>query len=46
MHVNIVAHDLTESIKEHENMTGTAYPFIHNTDDYLHDVLFKTLQER
>lgn len=39
--VNIVAHDLKTSIEEHERITGTPYPFAHNTDPYLHEALLK-----
>lgn len=38
---NIVAHDLKTSIEEHERIYGQPYPFKHNTDPYLHDVLLK-----
>jgi glycosyltransferase involved in cell wall biosynthesis len=38
---NIVAHDLKTSIEEHLRIAGTEYPFIHNTDPYLHDTLIK-----
>jgi glycosyltransferase involved in cell wall biosynthesis len=38
---NIVAHDLKMSIEEHERIYGQPYPFIHNTDPYLHDILLK-----
>jgi glycosyltransferase involved in cell wall biosynthesis len=38
---NIVAHDLKTSIEEHERIYGQPYPFLHNTDPYLHDVLIK-----
>lgn len=38
--VNIVAHDLKESIAEHELDYGKgSYPFKHNTDEYLHKLL-------
>ena len=40
--VNIVAHDLKESIEEHERYYGVGtYPFKHNTDPYLHELLLK-----
>jgi glycosyltransferase involved in cell wall biosynthesis len=38
---NIVAHDLRISIEEHERITGTPYPFLHNTDPVLHETLIK-----
>lgn len=38
---NIVAHDLALSIDEHIRMYNQPYPFIHNTDPYLHSVLIK-----
>ena len=38
--VNIVAHDLANSIREHEKYYGEgSYPFIHNTDPHLHSLL-------
>lgn len=40
--VNIVAHDLNVSIEEHERYYGVGtYPFKHNTDPYLHELLLK-----
>ena len=40
--VNIVAHDLQESIAEHEKYYGAgSYPFKHNTDPYLHSMLLE-----
>lgn len=40
--VNIVAHELQVSIEEHERYYGAGtYPFAHNTDPYLHDLLLK-----
>ena len=40
--VNIVAHDLNISIEEHERYYGIGtYPFKHNTDLYLHELLLK-----
>ena len=40
--VNIVAHDLSVSIEEHERYYGIGtYPFKHNTDPYLHELLLK-----
>jgi len=41
---NCPAHDLKNSIKEHETITGTPYPFTHNTDPYLHDTLLNHLK--
>ena len=38
---NIVAHHLKTSIEEHERIFQQPYPFIHNTDPYLHDLLIK-----
>lgn len=38
---NIVAHDLQTSIVEHERIYGQPYPFIHNVDIYLKNVLRK-----
>lgn len=39
---NIVAHDLAISIEEHERYYGKGtYPFKHNTDPYLHELLLK-----
>jgi len=42
--VNCPAHDLEESIKEHETITGTPYPFIHNVDPYLRSALWSHLK--
>lgn len=40
--VSIIAHDLAESIAEHERYFGKGtYPFKHNTDSYLHGLLLK-----
>jgi len=39
--VNVVAHDLKLSIEEHERITGASYPFVHNTDPYLHMALLR-----
>jgi len=39
--VNIVAHHLDTSIQEHERMYQQPYPFVHNTDQYLHHLLLK-----
>jgi glycosyltransferase involved in cell wall biosynthesis len=40
--VNIVAHDLSVSIEEHEMYYGIgSYPFKHNTDPYLHGALLE-----
>lgn len=39
--VNIVAHDLKTSIEEHERILSQPYPFAHNVDPYLHQVLLK-----
>lgn len=39
--VNVVAHDLKISIEEHERIMGAPYPFVHNTDPYLHRALLK-----
>ena len=40
--VNVVAHDLQESINEHEMVYGKgSYHFKHNTDPYLHSILLK-----
>jgi glycosyltransferase involved in cell wall biosynthesis len=40
--VNIVAHNLEESIKEHELFYGKgSYQYKHNTDPYLHGLLLK-----
>lgn len=40
--VNIVAHNLKLSIEEHERIYGKGtYPFVHNTDPYLHKALLK-----
>lgn len=40
--VNVVAHDLNESIKEFELFYGAGtYPFIHNVDPYLHELLLR-----
>jgi glycosyltransferase involved in cell wall biosynthesis len=40
--INIVAHDLEESIKEHERFYGKgSYNYKHNTDPYLHELLLK-----
>lgn len=40
--VSIIAHDLAESIAEHERYFGKgSYPFKHNTDPYLHELLLK-----
>jgi len=43
--VNCPAHNLEESVREHETITGTPYPFIHNTDPYLRSTLWKHLKE-
>lgn len=43
--VNCPAHDLDESIREHEAVTGTPYPFTHNTDPYLRSTLWSHLKE-
>jgi glycosyltransferase involved in cell wall biosynthesis len=38
--VHIMAHDLKESIAEHERMFGPgSYNLLHNTDEYLHSLL-------
>jgi len=42
--VNCPAHDLEESIKEHQKITGTPYPFKHNTDLYLRGTLWLHLR--
>ena len=39
--VNVVAHHLQTSIEEHERLFQQPYPYIHNVDPYLHDVLLK-----
>lgn len=40
--VSIIAHDLAISIEEHEKYYGKGtYPFKHNTDPYLHEILLK-----
>ena len=44
--VNIVAHDLSVSIAEHERYYGSGtYPFLHNTDPYLHRLLLSHCAE-
>jgi len=42
--VNCPAHNLKDSIREHEALTGTPYPFVHNTDPYLHATLLGHLK--
>ena len=43
--VNIVAHDLQESIKEHELFFGKgSYQYKHNTNSYLHEILLRHAQ--
>lgn len=45
--VNMPAHDLKLSIEEHERLYGSGtYPFKHNTDPYLWDLLTKHTQTR
>ena len=40
--INIVAHDLQESINEHERFYGKgSYNYKHNTDPYLHELLLR-----
>lgn len=40
--VSIIAHDLAVSIEEHERYYGKGtYPYKHNTDAYLHELLLK-----
>ena len=42
---NIVAHDLEESIKEHELFFGKgSYQYKHNTNPYLHEILLRHAQ--
>jgi len=43
--VNCPAHNLEDSIREHEDMTGKPYPFIHNTDPYLRDALWGHMKD-
>lgn len=44
--VNIAAHNLQLSIEEHERLFGKgSYPFIHNTEPYLHKVLLQHAKE-
>jgi len=44
--VNCPAHNLKESIEEHERMYGQGtYPFKHNTDPYLREALWSHLKE-
>lgn len=42
--VNCPAHNLEDSVKEHETLTGQPYPFAHNTDPYLRDTLWAHLK--
>lgn len=43
--VNCPAHNLEDSILEHETMTGKPYPYAHNTDPYLRETLWAHLRE-
>jgi len=42
--VNCPAHALEDSIREHEELTGQPYPYAHNTDPQLRDVLWSHMR--